>query len=63
MYLSEWRAVARSICESTESDTVLPHLLRSAVERLQQQELTLTSEKVALESEFKAANHVSCNVF
>nr|CAH7713945.1 unnamed protein product [Callosobruchus chinensis] len=55
MYLSEWRAVARGICESTDSDAALPHLLRSAVERLQTQELALTSEKVELESQLKTA--------
>lgn len=59
MYLNEWRAVARGVCETTDSDTALPHLLRSVVERLQQQELTLTSEKVTLESELKAITHVS----
>ncbi|KAJ8972305.1 hypothetical protein NQ314_000220 [Rhamnusium bicolor] len=57
MYLNEWRAVARGICESTESDSALPHLLRSTVERLQQQELTLTSEKVELESQLKTVSH------
>lgn len=58
MYLNEWRAVARGICESSESDAVLPHLLRSTVERLQQQELTLTAEKVELESQLKTITHV-----
>ncbi|XP_023016891.2 mitotic arrest-deficient 1 [Leptinotarsa decemlineata] len=57
MCLSEWRAVARGICESTESDNVLQHKLRSAVERLQQQELSLTSEKVELESQLKSFMH------
>nr|CAI5865444.1 unnamed protein product [Callosobruchus analis] len=59
MYLSEWRAVARGICESTDSDAALPHLLRSAVERLQTQELALTSEKVELESQLKTALFVN----
>ncbi|CAG9821072.1 unnamed protein product [Phaedon cochleariae] len=57
MCLSEWRAVARGICESSDSDSVLQHLLRSAVERLQQQELTLTSEKVEMESQLKSITH------
>ncbi|XP_018579293.1 mitotic spindle assembly checkpoint protein MAD1-like [Anoplophora glabripennis] len=57
MYLNEWRAVARGICESSETDAALPHLLRSTVERLQQQELTLTSEKVELESQLKTITH------
>lgn len=57
MYLNEWRSVARGICESTKSDSLLPHLLRSAFEKLQQQELTLTSEKVELESQLKAVAH------
>lgn len=57
MYLNEWRSVARGICESTKSDSLLPHLLRAAFEKLQQQELTLTSEKVELDSQLKAATH------
>lgn len=57
MYLNEWRAVARGICESTKSDSLLPHLMRSAFERLQQQELTLTAAKVELESELKSTIH------
>ncbi|KAJ8962809.1 hypothetical protein NQ318_001209 [Aromia moschata] len=57
LYLNEWRAVARGICESTESDAALPHLLRTTVERLQQQELNLTSEKVELESQLKSISH------
>lgn len=57
MYLNEWRAVGRAICESTKSDSLLPHLLRSAFERLQQQELTLTAEKVELESQLKSVSH------
>lgn len=57
MYLNEWRAVARGICESTNSDSLLPHILRSAVERLQQQEVALTAEKVDLESQLKTASH------
>ncbi|XP_019773275.2 mitotic spindle assembly checkpoint protein MAD1 [Dendroctonus ponderosae] len=55
MYLSEWKAVARGFCETTESDAVLPHLLRSAIERLQQQELSLTAEKVDFEGQLKSA--------
>ncbi|KAG5897303.1 hypothetical protein JTB14_011466 [Gonioctena quinquepunctata] len=57
MCLNEWRAVARGICESMESDNALQHQVRSAVERLQQQELTLTSEKVELESQLKSFMH------
>lgn len=57
LQLNEWRAVARGICESTEPDSALPHLLRVIVERLQQQELTLTSEKVELESQLKAVTY------
>ncbi|XP_057656026.1 mitotic spindle assembly checkpoint protein MAD1 [Diorhabda carinulata] len=57
MELSEWRAVARGICESTQPDSTLPHLLRKIVERLQQQELTLTAEKVELESQVKAITY------
>lgn len=59
MYLNEWKAVARGFCESTDSDAVLPHLLRTAIERLQQQELTLMSEKVDFEGQLKSAQHVS----
>lgn len=57
MYLNEWRAVARGVCESTKSDSLLPHLLRAAFERLQQQELSLTAEKVELESQLKGVVH------
>ncbi|XP_066249239.1 mitotic spindle assembly checkpoint protein MAD1 [Euwallacea similis] len=57
MYLGEWRAVARGFCETTESDAVLPHLLRTAIEKLQQQELTLTAEKVEYESQMRSAQH------
>lgn len=59
MYLNEWRSVARGICETTGSDSSLPHLLRTAVERLQQQEISLTSAKVELESKFNATLYVS----
>ncbi|KAK9878489.1 hypothetical protein WA026_022384 [Henosepilachna vigintioctopunctata] len=60
MYLNEWKAVARGILEETNvNDTALPHLLRSAVERLQQQELTLTDEKVNLQSQLNTALHDS----
>lgn len=59
MYLDEWRAVARIVCESTDSDSSLPHLLRSAVEKLQQQEISLTSAKVELESELVTVQYVS----
>ncbi|CAG9834259.1 unnamed protein product [Diabrotica balteata] len=55
--LNEWRAVARGICESTEADSALPHLLRVVVDRLQQQELVLTSAKVDLESQLKSMTH------
>ncbi|XP_044744897.1 mitotic spindle assembly checkpoint protein MAD1 [Coccinella septempunctata] len=58
MYLNEWKAVARGILEESEAnDTALPHLLRSAVERLQQQELNLTDEKVNLQSQLNTALH------
>ncbi|CAH1126285.1 unnamed protein product [Ceutorhynchus assimilis] len=59
MQLAEWKALARGFCETTESDVMLPHLLRSAIERLQQQELTLTSEKVEFESQLKSAQHAA----
>lgn len=59
LYLNEWRAVARGVCESTGSDSTLPHLLRGVVERLQQQELNLTADKVQLESQLNNAVHVS----
>ncbi|KAL3287384.1 hypothetical protein HHI36_001857 [Cryptolaemus montrouzieri] len=58
MYLNEWKAVARGILEETNAnDTALPHLLRSTVERLQQQELYLTDEKVNLQSQLNSALH------
>lgn len=59
MSLEEWRAVARGICESTGTDASLPHSLRKVVERLQQQEINLTSDKVQLESQLNTALHVS----
>ncbi|KAJ3650286.1 hypothetical protein Zmor_021983 [Zophobas morio] len=55
VYLNEWRSVARGICEVTGSDSSLPHLLRCVVERLQQQEISLTSSKVELESQLSTA--------
>jgi hypothetical protein len=61
LHLDEWRSVARGICETTGSDSSLPHLLRSAVERLQQQEISLTSAKVELDSQLTAAQYVSIN--
>lgn len=57
LYLNEWRSVARGICETTGSDATLPHLLRSVVEHLQQQELTLTEMKVQLESQLNVSTH------
>ncbi|KAH0815712.1 hypothetical protein GEV33_007078 [Tenebrio molitor] len=57
LHLDEWRSVARGICETTGSDSSLPHLLRSAVERLQQQEISLTSAKVELDSQLTAAQY------
>ncbi|KAK4884262.1 hypothetical protein RN001_000533 [Aquatica leii] len=57
LYLNEWRAVARGICESIGSDATLPHQLRNVVEHLQQQEITLTSSKVHLESQLNAVTH------
>lgn len=59
LLLEEWRTVTRGICESSGSDNVLPRLLRNTVERLQQQEINLTSEKVQLESQLNTALHVS----
>lgn len=61
MYLDEWRSVARGICETDASDIALPRLVRGVVERLQHQEITLTSEKVQLESQLSSALHVSNN--
>lgn len=59
MYLNEWKAIARGILEETQAnDTALPHLLRSAVERLQHHELALTDEKVTLQSQLNTALHV-----
>lgn len=55
--LNEWKAVARGILEITGSDTPLPHLLRAAVERLQQQELILTEESINLKSKLDTALH------
>ncbi|XP_045460678.1 mitotic spindle assembly checkpoint protein MAD1 [Harmonia axyridis] len=58
MYLNEWKAIARGILEETQAnDTALPHLLRSAVERLQHHELALTDEKVTLQSQLNTALH------
>ncbi|XP_060523090.1 mitotic spindle assembly checkpoint protein MAD1 [Cylas formicarius] len=57
LHLNEWRAVARVICEAIDCDSALPHLLRTNVERLQQQELALTAEKVELDSQLQAATH------
>ncbi|XP_050299505.1 mitotic spindle assembly checkpoint protein MAD1 [Anthonomus grandis grandis] len=57
MSLSEWKALARGFCETTSSDAALPQLLRSAIERLQQQELSLTSEKVSFESRLKTVEY------
>lgn len=57
LYLNEWRAVARGFCESMDDNALLPHLLRAAIEKLQQQELTLTAEKVEFEFQLKAAQH------
>lgn len=59
MYLNEWKAVARGFCETTDSDAALPHLLRSAIERLQQQELSLTAEKVEYETSLNNAQHAA----
>ncbi|KAL1501095.1 hypothetical protein ABEB36_006483 [Hypothenemus hampei] len=56
-YLNEWKAVARGFCESNDNDAVLPHLLRSSIERLQHQELSLLSEKVEFETQIKTAQH------
>ncbi|KAF5300922.1 hypothetical protein FQR65_LT09085 [Abscondita terminalis] len=57
LYLNEWRAVARGICESTGSDATLPHQLRNVVEHLQQQEIALTSTKVQLESQLNTVTY------
>ncbi|CAH0550480.1 unnamed protein product [Brassicogethes aeneus] len=57
MALNEWRGVARNICETTDYDSALPHLLRTAVEKMQHQELNLTAEKVEIECKLKAAIH------
>lgn len=62
LQLEEWRAVARSVCESTGVDSSLPHMLRKIVERLQQQEINLTADKVQLESQLNTALHVSINL-
>lgn len=59
LHLNEWKAVARGICESTGTDSTLPHVLRITVERLQQQEINLTSSKVELESQLHTATYVS----
>lgn len=60
MQLEEWRTVARGICESNGVDSSLPHMLRKFVERLQQQEINLTADKVQLESQLNTVLHVSC---
>lgn len=58
LQLEEWRAVARGVCETTGADSSLPHMLRKVVERLQQQEINLTADKVQLESQLNMALHV-----
>lgn len=63
VYLDEWRAVARSICESNAPDMALQKILRSLVERLQQQEINLTSEKIQLESQLKTTTLVCFVLF
>lgn len=63
LQLEEWRAVARGICETTGVDSSLPHMLRKVVDRLQQQEINLTADKVQLESQLNAAVHVSLIFF
>ncbi|GJQ76194.1 hypothetical protein Trydic_g1937 [Trypoxylus dichotomus] len=57
VHLEEWRAVARGICETTGPDMVLQKMLRSLIEHLQQQEISLTSEKIELESQVKTVTH------
>lgn len=63
MYLDEWRSVARGICETIGFDSSLPHLLRNHVEKLQQQEIALTSAKVELESQLTTAVYVSLQFY
>lgn len=58
LQLEEWRAVARGICETAGTDSSLPYMLRKVVERLQQQEINLTADKVQLESQLNTALHV-----
>lgn len=58
LQLEEYRTVARALCDQGACDSVLPHLLRQLVERLQQQEIALTAEKVQLESQLSEALHV-----
>lgn len=58
MHLEEWRSLGRSLCEKNASDLVLARSVKQMVERLQQQEITLTSEKVQLESQISSCLHV-----
>lgn len=59
MALNEWRAIGRGFCETSEGDATLPHRLRTAIEKIQQRELQLMSEKVEIESDLKNATYVS----
>lgn len=61
--VEEWRLLVRGYCDAAVSDAMLPTQIRQCIEKLQQQELTLTSEKVEMESELKQSQHVSFTFF
>lgn len=51
--------MAREVVETQCTNSALPRQLKQAIDRLQQQEVTLTSEKIDLESQLKSAQQVS----
>ncbi|GLV40114.1 Mitotic arrest-deficient 1 [Carabus blaptoides fortunei] len=59
--VEEWRLLARGICDTAVTDAMIPKHVRQCIEKLQQQEISLTADKVQLESQLKSCQHdVKC---
>lgn len=56
--VNEWQTMARAIVDIPCPNSSLPLKMKQVIDRLQQQEITLTSEKVQLDSQVRLMEQV-----
>lgn len=60
--VAEWQNMARAIVDTPCQNNSLPLKMKQVIDRLQQQEITLTSEKVQLDSQVKLMEQVNLTI-